>query len=52
MLLGIAIAGFLWAVRHGQFDNLDREAHRILFDEDLIDPPAGQSTPQPRQSHD
>lgn len=37
VLLACAVAAFLWAVRSGQFDDLDREAQRILFDEDLID---------------
>ncbi len=37
ILLITAVAAFLWAVRSGQFDDLDREAHRILFDEDLLD---------------
>lgn len=30
----IAAAIFFWAVRSNQFDDLDRESHRILFDED------------------
>lgn len=36
LLLLAAIGAFLWAVKNDQFDNLDREAHRILFDEDLV----------------
>ena len=37
----IAIAGiFLWAVRSGQFDDLDTPAVRILADEDES-PPSG-----------
>lgn len=35
ILLISAIAAFLWAARSGQFEDLEREAHRILFDEDL-----------------
>jgi cbb3-type cytochrome oxidase maturation protein len=27
---------FLWALRHGQFDDLDRAAHRILFDDEEV----------------
>lgn len=27
-------AAFWWAVRSGQFDDLEAPAHRILFDED------------------
>ena len=34
VLLAFGVAAFLWAVKHGQFDDLDREAYRILFDED------------------
>jgi cbb3-type cytochrome oxidase maturation protein len=29
----IAIAAWLWAMRSGQYDDLDREARRILEDE-------------------
>lgn len=35
ILLVAAVAAFFWAVRHDQFEDLDREANRILFDEDL-----------------
>jgi len=31
-LLGIAILAFFWAVRSGQFDDLDTPAVRILLD--------------------
>lgn len=34
LLLGVAIWGFLWAVRSGQFDDLEGPAHRILMDDD------------------
>jgi cbb3-type cytochrome oxidase maturation protein len=34
VLLVAAVAAFLWAVRNDQFEDLDREAHRILFEED------------------
>jgi cbb3-type cytochrome oxidase maturation protein len=30
----IGLAGFLWAVRHGQFDDLDGDALRILIDDE------------------
>lgn len=46
VLLACAIAAFLWAVRSGQFDDLDREAQRILFDEDLIDQNSKSRNPQ------
>jgi len=34
VMLGIAIWGFLWAVKSGQFDDLEGPAHRILMDDD------------------
>jgi cbb3-type cytochrome oxidase maturation protein len=34
VLLVIALIAFLWAVKTEQFEDLDREASRILFDED------------------
>ncbi|MEQ3762110.1 MAG: cbb3-type cytochrome oxidase assembly protein CcoS [Alcanivorax sp.] len=39
VLILIAILIFSWAVKGGQFDDLDSPAHRILFDDDdhLID---------------
>ena len=39
VLLGIAVAAYLWAVRSGQFEDLDREAHRILFEDDVPENP-------------
>lgn len=44
VLLGLAVAAFFWAVRRGQFDDLDGAALDILDDE----PPA----PQPAASRD
>ena len=34
LLLGIALWAFFWAVRSGQFDDLDSPAYRILLDDD------------------
>jgi len=34
LLLTIAVAIFFWAVKGGQFDDLDSPAHKILFDDD------------------
>ncbi len=33
ILLAAAIGCLVWAVRSGQYDDLDGPAHRILFDE-------------------
>ena len=38
LFLGLlGLAAFLWAMRSGQYDDLDGAAERILFDDD--DPP-------------
>ncbi len=35
LLLGLlGLIAFLWALRSGQFDDLDGAAHRILFDDE------------------
>ena len=47
LLLAFGIAAFLWAVKSGQFDDLDREAYRILFDEDEDQQP--QEKPQSQE---
>ncbi len=38
LLLGLAgLMAFLWALRSGQFDDMDGAAERILFDDDEED---------------
>ncbi len=34
LLGGLALAAFLWALRSGQYEDLDGAASRILFDDD------------------
>ncbi len=34
VLVGVIVWVFLWAVRSGQFDDLEGPAHRILMDDD------------------
>lgn len=34
MVMIIAILALLWAIKNGQFDDLEGEAHRILMDDD------------------
>ena len=42
LCLGLAgLLAFLWALRSGQFDDLDGAAERILFDDDKPLPPRG-----------
>ena len=33
-VIGVALWAFLWAVRTGQFDDLEGPAHRIVMDDD------------------
>lgn len=32
IFIALAIKALFWAINNGQYDNLDTEAHRILFD--------------------
>ena len=34
LLGGLGLAAFLWALRSGQYEDLDGAASRILFDDD------------------
>ncbi len=34
----VALGGYFWAVKRGQFDDLDTPSRRILFDDDQSDP--------------
>lgn len=36
LLGGAGLAGFMWAMKSGQFDDLDGAASRILFDDDSL----------------
>ena len=48
LLLGLTgLAAFLWAMKSGQFDDLDGAAYRILFDEDK--PPAERPSADPKE---
>ncbi len=48
VLLGIAVWAFFWAVEHDQFEDLDRAAHSILFDDDL---PGGEPASAEADAH-
>jgi len=38
-LLGVAVAAFVWGVRNGQFEDLEGEGERILFDDEPLAAP-------------
>ena len=40
LLVLVIIWVFLWAVRSGQFDDMEGPAHRILMDDDVTQPKA------------
>lgn len=53
LLLGlIGLLGFLWALKNGQFDDLDGAAHRILFDDDDMPPLNPQEASPDRKPQD
>lgn len=39
VLVTVIVSAFLWAIRSGQFDDLDGPAYRILLEDD--EPPTG-----------
>lgn len=48
LFVGIALAWFVWAVRSGQFEDLETPAVRILFDDEPgAEPPAESETSDP-----
>ncbi|WP_165854958.1 cbb3-type cytochrome oxidase assembly protein CcoS [Marinobacter sp. JSM 1782161] len=55
MLVGLGIAVFCWAVKSGQYDDLEGPAHRILYDDDADmipdDAKTDEQKTQDRRSH-
>jgi cbb3-type cytochrome oxidase maturation protein len=47
-IVAVVIVALVWAVRSGQFDDLEGPAHRILMDEDRPPPDRGPPTTPPR----
>ena len=39
VLVGLMVWALMWAIKSGQFDDLEGPAHRILMDDDEIPPP-------------
>jgi cbb3-type cytochrome oxidase maturation protein len=46
----LGLVAFLWALKSGQFDDLDGAANRILFDDDE-EPPRKDPTAPPKKEH-
>ncbi|HEB91248.1 MAG TPA: cbb3-type cytochrome oxidase assembly protein CcoS [Deltaproteobacteria bacterium] len=49
VLLGVAIVAFVWAVRNGQFEDLEGEGERILFDDEPSLPSDGERQASPAE---
>lgn len=44
VLVAVIVAAFLWAIRSGQFDDLEGPAHRVLLDDEgHPEAPAGET---------
>lgn len=46
LLVGVIVWAMFWAIRSGQFDDLEGPAHQILWDDDRASPkpPAAEKT--------
>ena len=51
VLFGLAVAAFVWAVKRGQFDDLDTPALDILEDDDRSAPPPAAKAAPPADPH-
>jgi cbb3-type cytochrome oxidase maturation protein len=45
VFVALALRLLFWAINSGQYDNLDTEAHRILFDDDDHPRPTANAPP-------
>lgn len=36
LLGGVALVAFVWAIKSGQYDDLDGDAQRILLDDEIL----------------
>ena len=53
ILVGLAVWALFWAVKSGQYDDLNTEGRRILFDDQDRPPPAKSKSPkQPQDQHE
>ena len=50
MVLAVAIGAFFWAVRNGQFDDLETQGTMVLFDDEPLTPAVRDGMPAPAAS--
>ena len=49
-LIALGVWAFLWAIRSGQFDDMEGPAYRILMDDDS--PSTGEATPAAKRDQE
>lgn len=52
IFLGAAIGLFVWAIRSGQYDDMEGPAHRILMDDDDPKIPGNENKPEVEGNQD
>ena len=53
VLLAIAVIALLWAIRNGQFDDLESHGWSVVLDDDQKPPPVAQEDqPDPENNED
>ena len=50
VIMLVAVAAFIWAVKNGQYEDLEGPAHRILMDDDDPRIPGTRPTDKPDES--
>ena len=45
LLAGLGVAGFVWSVRTGQYDDVETPAMRVIIDDDVPEPKRPDSDP-------
>lgn len=51
VIVALGIGVFFWAVKSGQYDDLEGPAWRILYDDDAVPPPPAEKTQAPPEDH-
>jgi cbb3-type cytochrome oxidase maturation protein len=52
MLLGVAVWALLWAIRNGQFDDLESHGWSVVLDDDQKPPPLDEETTDNTEKED
>ena len=52
MLLGVAVRALLWAIKNGQFDDLESHGWSVVLDDDQKPPPLDEETTNNTEKED